>query len=323
VSQTSVHAARPDIRSGRPVGHRPAGRPRRGRRWLQKHGFWLLLMSPVLLYLLIAQFYPLLETVRLSVFDHRLTSPDPQTFVGADNYRQLFTEDRNFWSVVRNSFVWVLGSTSLQLVVGTTIALVLNRPLRLRGLWRGLMLIPWVMPVVVVAIIWRWIFDGQHGLANHYLTQIGILDEPIVWLGSEIWVWPVLLLTATWMGSPFIALMVLAALQGISRDVLEAADVDGVSARQRLFHVTLPMIRPTLFVAGMIAVVLTWFKFEVIWALTNGGPGFATSILPTYVYTQAFQRFDFGMAGAVAASAMVIILVVAGLLAKLFGPRND
>ncbi|NED98307.1 sugar ABC transporter permease [Phytoactinopolyspora alkaliphila] len=323
MNQTGTRRRTADPRPTRQTGATPAGRPGRGRRWLQKHGFWVLLMSPVLLYLLVAQFYPLVETVRLSVFDHRPTSPEPQSFTGLDNYRELFTEDRNFWRVVRNSFLWVLGSTGLQLIVGTTIALVLNQRLRLRGLWRGLMLIPWVMPVIVVAIIWRWIFDGQHGLANHYLTQIGLLDEPIVWLGSEIWVWPVLLLTATWMGSPFIALMVLAALQGISRDVLEAAAVDGTTARQRLFHVILPMIRPTLFVAGMIAVVLTWFKFEVIWALTNGGPGFATSILPTYVYTQAFQRFDFGMAGAVAATAMAIVLVVAGILAKLFGPRKD
>jgi multiple sugar transport system permease protein len=280
------------------------------------------LISPVLLYLLAAQFYPLVETIRLSVFDHRPTHPGPQTFVGVDNYVELLTEDRRFWGIVRNSFLWVLGSTALQIIFGTALALVLNQSLRLRGLWRGLMLVPWVMPVVVVAIIWRWIFDGQHGLANYYLTAVGILDEPIVWLGSEFWVWPVLLLASAWVGTPFIALMVLAALQGIPPDILEAAHVDGTNRRQRLAYIIVPMLKPTLFVAGLIAIIVTWFKFELIWALTSGGPGFATSILPTYVYTQAFQRFDFGMAGAVATTAMVLVLIVAGLYARLLRERD-
>ncbi|QVQ52222.1 sugar ABC transporter permease [Spiractinospora alimapuensis] len=294
----------------------------RFRRWFHQRGFWLMLMAPVLLYLLLAQYYPLSETVRLSFFDHRLTSPEPQRFTGLDNYRQLFFEDRVFWSIVGNSLIWVLGSTGLQLATGTLFAVVLNQSVRLRGLWRGLLMVPWVMPVVVVAIVWRWIFDGEFGLANHYLLQAGILSEPVVWLGSETWVWVVLLLAGVWMGTPFVTLLVLAALQGIPDAVLEAADVDGASRWQRFWFVILPMLRPTLFIAGMIALVVTWFKFELIWALTNGGPGFATSILPTYVYSRAFQDFDFGLAGAVATTAMVIVVLVAGLVAGLFARRR-
>lgn len=292
-------------------------------RWYSTNGFWLALMLPVLLFLLAAQAAPLLETVRLGFREDVLTSGQPSRWVGTDNYVELITNDRRFWPIVRNSFIWVLGSVVLQLVLGTLAALVLNMNLRVRALWRGLLMVPWVTPVVVVALIWRWMFEGSdRGLVNHVLIQTGAVDQGIVWLSSNFWVWPVLLLASTWKGLPFVALMVLAALQAIPRDILESASVDGASSVQRFWYITLPSLRPTLFVTGMISLVTSWFKFELIWALTHGGPGFATSILPTYVYTKAFRDFDFGMAGAVATLSMVIVLVLAGGYALLLRERR-
>jgi multiple sugar transport system permease protein len=281
-------------------------------------------MAPVLVFLAAAQFYPLLETVRLGFTNHRATAPGETRFVGLDNYTTLLTEDPRFWPIVRNSFVWVLLSVALQLVIGTLAALVLNMNLRLRALWRGLLMVPWVTPVVVVAIIWRWLFDGgDSGLVNYYLGRAGLVDDPIVFLSSDFWVWPVLLLASTWKGVPFVTLLVLASLQSIPREIVESAQVDGANKLQRFRYVTVPHIRPTLFVTGMISLVTTWFKFEIIWALTNGGPGFATSILPTYVYTWAFERFDFGMAGAVATIAMVIVLTLAAAYALILREKED
>lgn len=305
----------------------PARRQRsfgaRARNWYNSRGFWLLLMAPVLLFLAVAQFYPLVDTARLGFMDEVLTSGREPSFAGFDNYVELLTNDRRFWPIVLNSIVWVLGSVVLQLVLGTLAALVLNLNLRMRALWRGLLMVPWVTPVVVVAVVWRWLFDGSDtGLVNHYLIEAGAIDQGIVWLGDDFLVWPVLLLASTWKGVPFVTLLVLAALQGIPKDIMESASVDGANAVQRFWHVTLPALRPTLFVTGMISLVTSWFKFELIWALTNGGPGFATSILPTYVYNLAFQNFDFGMAGAVATIAMVMILLAAGLYALLLRERK-
>lgn len=281
-------------------------------------------MAPVLLYLLAAQFYPLIETARVGFTKDVLTSGQPATFVGVENYVELLTNDRKFWPIVRNSFIWVIGSVVLQVILGTAAALVLNLNLRLRALWRGLLMVPWVTPVVVVAVVWRWLFDGSNsGLINHYLIEAGALDTGIVWLGSDFWVWPVLLLASTWKGLPFVTLLVLAALQGIPKDILESASVDGANALQRFWYATLPSLRPTLFVTGMISLVTSWFKFELIWALTSGGPGFATSILPTYVYNFAFQNFDFGKAGAVATLAMVIILLLAGVYTLILRERGE
>lgn len=305
----------------RPGVSRSARRPGI-RRWYRRHGFWLALMAPVLIYLTAAQMYPLLETVRLGFTDTRATNPDSGAFVGLANYQQLLTEDPRFWGIVRNSVFWVLSSVVLQIGLGTIAAIVLNLNLRLRALWRGLLMVPWVTPVVVVAIIWRWLFDGQSGIVNHYLERVGVIDDPIVFLASEFWVWPVLLLASTWKGVPFATLLILAALQSLPTELTEAGQVDGAGPIRRFWHITLPHLRPTLFVTAMTSLVTTWFKFEIIWALTNGGPGFATSILPTYVYAVAFQSFEFGRAGAVATLAMVMVLVIAGFVALLFGERE-
>jgi multiple sugar transport system permease protein len=320
-ARTGKHARKHT--GGVPPGRAPERPPARGARWFQRQGFWLLLMLPALAFLVVSQFYPLLDTARVSLFDDRPTRPGPAEFVGLDNYVELLTEDRRFWTIVRSSFIWMIGSTLLQMVLGTAAAMVLNLNLRLRALWRGLLMVPWVTPVVVVAIIWRWMFDGRPGgLINFYLERAGAIDDPIVWLASDTWVWPVLLLASTWKGLPFVALIVLAALQSVPKDVLEAAEVDGANRVQRFRYVTLPHLRPTLFVTGLIALVTVWFKFELIWALTKGGPGFATSILPTYVYQQAFRDFDFGMGGAVATIAMVLLLLFVGLYALLFRQRR-
>lgn len=292
------------------------------RRWYDTTGFWLLLLMPVIITLAVFQFYPLLETLRMGWTDASARNPDP-SFVGAENFGTLVSDDPHFWTIVRNSFIWVFASVILQLVVGTAAALVLNANIRFRSIWRGLLMVPWVTPTIVVGVIWRWIFEGsESGLVNHVLSVTGAVEDPIVFLASDFWVWPVLLFASTWKGVPFVTLLVLAALQGVSKELHESAAVDGAGRIARFRHVTIPAIRPTLFTTGMISLVTTWFKFELIWALTNGGPGFATSILPTYVYTWAFNRLDYGMAGATATLALIIILVVAALYALLFREKE-
>jgi len=307
------------------TGGRGAGRVRgRTGAWMRGQGFWLALMSPVLLFLIVTQFWPLVDTSRISVFDYQPTRSPDSTFVGVQNYVDLFLNDRRFWIITRNSFLWMLGSTAVQVVVGTAGALVLNMNLRLRGLWRGLMMVPWVTPVVVVAIIWRWMFDGgENGLVNYYLGQAGLLSDPLVWLSSDVWVWPVVLLASTWKGTPFVILLVLAGLQSLPGELIESARVDGAGAFKRFRYVVLPHLRPTLAVTTLIALVTVWFKFELIWALTTGGPAFATTILPIYVFTQAFRDFNFGMAGAVATIAMLTLLTVVGVLGLLTRLRKE
>jgi len=306
-----------------PVSAKPAAAPayRPGRKWkafAKEFGFGYFLLAPVVLYIVLLQFYPLFETVRLSLFDYSLVAGRPIRLVWFENYAKLLTQDDDFWPIFRNSVLWVLGSTALQFLIAIPAALLLNMRIRLRGFWRGLTMVPWVSPIVIIGIIWKWIYDGQYGLANHYLKELHLIRDNIIWLGDANWVWPALLLTSAWKGFPYVALMLLSGLQGISRDWMEAAQVDGANAWQRFVWVTLPLLKPVMVATGLVCIIATWTKFEMIWVLTNGGPGFATSILPTYLYTQAFQYYDLGTGAAVGTISMLFIVVITVIYRALF-----
>ncbi|MCU6709832.1 sugar ABC transporter permease [Paenibacillus sp. J5C_2022] len=293
------------------------------RRYIHAYGYGYLLLLPVVLYIVAFQFYPLIETVRLSLFDYSLLASGPMSFTGLDNYLALLTEDRAFWRIFQNSLLWVLGSTALQFLIAIPAALVLFSKIKWRGLWRGLMMVPWVSPVVVIGIIWKWIYDGHYGLLNHYMSELKLIQENIIWLGHEYWVWPALLLTSAWKGFPYITLMLLSGLTGLSKDMIEAAHVDGANAWQRFTQIILPLLKPIIYVTGLVSIVASWTKFEMIWALTGGGPGYATSILPTYLYTHSFVYFDLGKGSAIATLSMLLVLVIVVLYVRLFGRNLD
>jgi multiple sugar transport system permease protein len=296
---------------------RPIDRKSSTQRFLKSYGFAYALLAPAVIYLLAFQFYPLFETVRLSFYDYSLVRKT-YDFAGLANYTYLMTNDKNFWLIMRNSMIWVFGSTLLQILIAIPAALILNNSIRLRGLWRGLVMVPWVSPVVIIGIIWKWLLDGHFGLVNYYLESLGLIKEGVIWLADDFWVWPSLLLSSAWKGFPYVTLMFLAGLTGISKEMLEAASIDGANAFQRFSKIVLPLLKPIIFVTGMTQIISTWTKFEMIWALTNGGPGFTTSILPTYVYTNAFVYFDLGRGSAIATLSMLIVLVIVWAYSKLF-----
>lgn len=285
---------------------------------IARNRFAYLLIAPTVLYLLLFQMYPLVESIRISFTDLSLIKPGSGSYIGLENYKNLLFDDPQFWQIFRNSFLWVFGSTVLQFALAIPAAMVLNEKLPMRGFWRGLVMIPWVTPVVVMGIIWKWIYDGDYGLFNYYLHALHITDSNIVWLGNEFWVWPALLFTSMWKGFPYTTLMCLAGLQGISQDIYEAAFVDGADAVKRFWYITMPLLMPVVFVTGLVCIISTWTKFEVIWALTGGGPGYATSILPTYVYTQSFKFFELGMGSAVAVISAVFVFIIVSIYLKAF-----
>jgi len=267
---------------------------------------------PTLLYLLIFQLYPLLESVRLGFTNTSFLRPGSGKFIGLDNYKDLLFNTPEFGSIVKNSILWVLGSTFFQYLFALPTSAVLNSNIAGRPLWRGLLMVPWVTPTVIMGVIFKAIFDGDYGIINYYLKT------NIVWLGDGRTVWPVLLLTSVWKGLPYATLMILAGLQGISKDLYEAAYVDGCGKFKQFFKITLPLLTPVLFTSCLVSIVLTWTKFELIWVLTAGGPGTKTSILPTYVYTKSFINFDMGAGSAVATISMLFMLVFVLLYLRLF-----
>ena len=263
---------------------------------LKQNYFFYLMILPTLLYLLIFQIYPIIETVRISFTNWLLTDQSSGGYVGFANYTRLFTQDSNFWTLFRNSVFWVLGSTVL----------------RARGLWRGLMMVPWVTPMVIAGLIWRWMFEGNYGLFNQ------LLGTDIVWLADSSTVWICLLIVSTWKGIPYATLMFLAGLQGIPGDLYEAAYVDGAGPFRRFWHITLPLLSPVIMVTALTSMVATWTKFETIWTMTSGGPGYTTSILPVYIYMKAFRSFEMGVGSAVAVVAMLVMTIFIIIYLKFY-----
>ncbi|MHB8277074.1 MAG: carbohydrate ABC transporter permease [Candidatus Humimicrobiaceae bacterium] len=283
---------------------------------MKKYSFAFIFILPTILYLLIFQIYPLFESVRLSFTDLSFIRPGSGKYIGLTNYINLLTNDKDFWKIISNSFIWVFGSTFLQYTFAIPAAMILNQKLIARPVWRGFMMVPWVIPTVVMALIWKWIYDGDYGLLNYYL------HSHITWLGNDQTVWPALLLASTWKGLPFATLMLLAGLQGIPKDLYEAAEVDGCNKFREFIYIMIPMLAPVLFVSALISIVQSWTKFEVVYLLTGGGPGYTTSVLPTYIYTKSMVFFEMGEGSAVATISMLFMLIFVLIYLKLFQTRD-
>ncbi|MHA6630373.1 carbohydrate ABC transporter permease [Pseudonocardia sichuanensis] len=220
-------------------------------------------------------------------------------------------ESPDFLRVLGTTLVWTAVSVVGALVLGHAAALLMNsKHLRWAGVWRGLFMIPWIIPNVVGATVWKWNFSIDYGLVNHVLIRLGLLSEPIGWLSDPTVVIYALAVVQVWFTAPFIMLMVSAALTSIPDERLEAARMDGAGALSVLRHIVLPAIRPTTGLSALLMVVWALNSFTIIWVATGGGPAGASTILPILIY-QAFQTGDAAMVSAVAVIQLVVSMVFA------------
>lgn len=233
-------------------------------------------------------------------------------FIGLGNFKEILFSDPNFYGILWHTVIWVFGSTLFQITLGIGAALLLDSKfLKLKGLFRGLMMVSWVMPVITVGITWRWFLNGDWGVMNYYMNYFHIIKNYINWLGNKNTVWWVLLLASTWKGFPYTAVMFLAGLQSIPPELYEAAKVDGASGGKLFRYVTIPLMKPVIVLVSLISSISTWNNFRMIWVLTQGGPGYSTSVLSVYTYTTAFGFFKFGKAAALATLSFVVVLTIA------------
>ena len=212
-------------------------------------------------------------------------------------YETLFTANW-FGRVVRNSAVWVILGAFLQIVVGFGLALLLNTPLPKKKYLRGLFLLPWITPAVVVALVFKWMYHPQFGILNHLLMQVGILGSPIQWLSNPDIALFSLIVAGVWKRFPFVMIMLLAGLQDIDDQLTNAAIIDGAPYFARMRHVTLPQLMPVLKIVVLLSVIWCFNQFAIIFAATGGGPIGSTMIFPVKVYELGFQQFNSGLATA-------------------------
>lgn len=274
-----------------------------------EHLFAYFLILPTLLLIGLIIVYPLVDAVGLSLTNKTFINPNPE-FIGFANYTRIF-DSNQFKDVVVNSFVWTIAVVAGQFVVGLAVALLFNQHFRGRGLVRSLIVIPWVTPGVIAALLWRLLYEPQLGIINGALAAIGIQDPMIPWLSQGSTAMLAVIVAAIWKGAPFSVVMYLAALQNVSEDLLDAAKVDGASAWARLRHVILPEIMPIVRVTLLLTTVLTFNYFDLIYIMTGGGPLRATHIFPTWIYEQAFSQARTGLAAAYGIVSTLILLVFA------------
>lgn len=272
--------------------------------------FGLVLMLPTLIAIFGIVLVPLTKSLWLSFHQRDLARPYLDAFVGLDNYRQLLHNTRYLHSLQATA-IFSLGSVTLEIVLGIAIALVLNQRFRGRGFVRGLIILPWALPSVVNAAMWKWIYNADYGALNALGTQLGLMDHYQVWLAHPHQAMILLILANVWKETPFCILLVLAALQGIPEELYEAAKVDGASAVQRFRRITLRLILPVVMVVGLLQTIWGFQTFELAYVVTGGGPFSSTELISLRIYAMTFRSLRFGYGAAMAYLTSLILLIPA------------
>ncbi|ABR63356.1 ABC transporter permease subunit [Sinorhizobium medicae] len=289
-------------------------------------GTWIstrawLLMLPLLVVMTAVIGWPLIDTVRLSFTDAKLIGTEGG-FVGVDNYARMLTGS-NFQRALITTTWFAVISVAAEMVLGVLAALLLNQKFRGRTALRALMILPWALPTVVNATLWRLIYNPEYGALNAGLTQIGILDSYRSWLGEPGTALAALIVADCWKNFPLVALIALAALQAVPRDINAASIVDGAGPFNRFRFVILPYLAGPLLVALVLRTIEAFKVFDIIWVMTRGGPANSTRTLSILVYQEAFsfQRAGSGASLALIVTLLVTILAVAyaALLRKAAG----
>ena len=267
--------------------------------------FWLLL--PAFLLLTLVALYPVLRLLYTSLFRVNLVSSQAQPFVGLVNYLHALRDPR-FWQTVRTTLLLTVITVPGALVVGLVLALLANLPYRIRWPVRLGLLLPWAMPLVFSGLVFRWFFNSQYGVINDLLTRIGL--NPQLWLIRPNLAIFTISVAIIWKTSSFMALVILAGLQTLPKELYEAAQVDGARPAQQFWRITLPLLRPAIAVALIFRTVTALQTFDIPYAMTGGGPGNATETIAMYIRSTTLSYLNFGYGSALAALLFVVSLVV-------------
>jgi multiple sugar transport system permease protein len=280
----------------------------------RRYLLFILLVAPAFLLRLTTAAYPILQTVYLG-FTNLSILKGTNEFVGIQNYLDM-TGNYGVRGALSFTTLYVLSSTILQLIVGMLIALLLNAEFRGRTFARTINLIPWAIPTIVAGYTFRWLLDDQFGMIPYWVNEISGLRWVI--FISPFWARLAVILVHVWKDAPFIAIVYLAGLQGAPQDLYEAAKVDGASAWQRFWRITIPLIMPLTITMGLFRTVWSLAGFDLVYGLTYGGPGVATSVLALQVFREGINFFKFGFASAISVVLLVFVAVIGIVALGLF-----
>jgi multiple sugar transport system permease protein len=274
-----------------------------------KQGVGYLFLLPSVFLILLVSIYPLGHGIYLSLTDYNLLRFRNVKFIGLDNVIKIFTDDIEFREVLGFTFTYTIGVVVGTYLFGLLVALLLNRSFHFRGVFRALILIPWIIPPVVGAMVWSWSLN-MYGIINTILLKLHLVNSPVPFLAKPTLARLTVICTGIWKSFPIMSLMLLAGLQSIPDELYQAAQIDGASKIQTFFRITLPLIKNISVIATTLMAIWTYNNFENIFLLTYGGPARKTTVLSIYSYWQAFTRNQIGYAAAIAVVMMVFLVVL-------------
>lgn len=291
-------------------------------RQLARNRLAYILITPSVIMIALIYFYPMLNGFWQSLHYFSRVQPWAYRFTGLENYL-IALRTHDFWVALRTSVIWTIGGVGLSYVVGLIAALLLNDRFRGRGIYRSILLLPWVVPPVVAGTSWMWMYADQDGIINRTLRGLGVISKPIYWLSVPHLAMISAIIVYVWRNFPFMMITLLAALSSIPDDIYEAGRIDGASSWQLFRYITFPLIVPISVIATVLGSIWCFNDFGTIFVLTGGGPASATTTLIIQAYKEAFQRYNVGYGTSLAMIAMALMLIVGAFYLRLQARQRD
>lgn len=273
--------------------------------------FVLIMLLPAVVLTVWQIYWPTIQGIKMAFQNYNIYNLSNIKFVGFQNFKELLEPSafNSFYGTLGNTVVYVFGSLIPQLVIGFSLALLLQKKFRGRNLYQGIVFIPWALSGFIIGIMWRWMFNGTGGVINDLLMKLHLISSPVAWLSSKGTAMVAVIVANVWYGIPFFTIMITAALQSVPMDLYEAAAVDGANAFVRFRVVTLPHIKSVLILTTLLRVIWIFNGPETIMAMTDGGPAGSTEIITSYMYKQISVGMDYGKASAVGVICLLIMIV--------------
>ena len=320
-SQTST-VERPSTTAGAPAGPENGIRAGSRRTFTVRKGLSIFaFLSPALIFVAIFIYYPMIQGSQMAFRNWNLNNLTDTSWVGFGNFEKIFA-DPVFYTVLGNTLVWVIGSIIPQFILGFAIALWLRRKFPFRGLYQALIFFPWAISGFLIGILFRWMFNSEFGVINDLLAKAGLIDTPIPWLADPNTAMLAVTIANVWYGVTFFAIMILAALQSVPDELLEAAALDGTGKVRMLFQIMIPYIRTTLALTVLLRVIWIFNFPDIIWAMTGGGPANQTHIVTTWMISTT-QRGDYGVASALGLIIVAILMVFSAFYLVAIREKKD
>lgn len=276
----------------------------------------ILFLAPSVLIFLLYRIIPIGWNLVLSFQHWKLFGPKP--FVGLKHYGQMLT-DHVFWHSFGNTMFYFLGGSVIPIFLALGLALLVNKPLKGRNVYRAMIFLPYPITPVAIAIIWKWLYDDKVGLINFILRSLGLIKQGIPFLSSFSLALPSLIFTTIWQVLGYFVIIILAGLQTIPTELYESAELDGATGSKKTRYVTIPLIRPTLFLCFIVGIINSFTTFDMVYVMTDGGPGHATEILITYIYKSAFTYNQLGYGAALTVAMFLFLLLISIISNRISG----